>query len=149
MNRLEFKRIRFRNFLSYGAKWQDIELRKGLNLVTGKDEDTGKSNGSGKSSLLEIISFALFGTIHTDVTQSDIINWKNRKGTEVEVYFTKGKNEYKVYRSLKPNALEIYENDKLIDPPSHVKYYQEQLEEEILGFNKQTFSKIIHSNINS
>jgi DNA repair exonuclease SbcCD ATPase subunit len=148
MNRIEFQKIRFRNFLSYGNKWQEIDLQYGINLVVGKDNDTGKSNGSGKSSLLETIPFALFGSIHTEVKQSDIINWKNRKGAEVELYFKKGKDTYSVYRALKPNKFEINKNGKLIDPPSHVKYYQEQLEE-ILGFNKSTFTKLIHSNINS
>ena len=148
MNRISFNKVKFRNFLSYGSKWQEIELLRGVNLVTGIDKDTGKSNGSGKSSLLESISFALFGSVHNDVKQSEIINWKNKKGTEVELYFTKGKTSYKIYRSLKPNHLEIYKDNELIDPPSHVKYYQEQLES-IIGINKRTFSKLIHSNINS
>jgi len=148
MDRIEFKKVRFKNFLSYGKKWQEVELLKGINLVTGIDKDTGKSNGSGKSSLLESISFALFGTVHNDVKQSSIINWKTKKGTKVELYFSKGNINYKICRSLKPNNLEIYKDDVLIDTPSHVKYYQDQLES-IIGINKRTFSKLIHSNINS
>jgi len=139
--RLSINKIRFRNFISFGSKWQELELQPVVNIILGR-------NGSGKSSLLETIPFALFGKTHNEVKKEELINWKNRKQTEVELYFSKGDNEYQVLRAIKPDKFEIYMNGNLIPQPSHVKYYQSTLED-IIGTNFQTFMSLIHSNINS
>ena len=139
--KLIFDNVRFRNFLSFGSKWQEIEFQKGVNIILG-------FNGSGKSSCMETVPFALFGKTHRDVKKADLVNWKNRKQLEVQLSFFKGDDNYKVLRAIKPNNFEIYKNDMLFDKLSHVKDYQSLLED-IIGTNFQTFMSLIHSNINS
>ena len=146
--KLEIESVEFKNFLSFGSKVQRIPFLKGLNLVTGNDVDRKRSNGSGKSSFLESVPFALFGQVHRNINKKQIVNWKNRKNCEVSLDFTIGKDNYKVLRAIKPDNFEIYKNTVLIDKPSHVKEYQATLEE-IIGLNFQTFMSLIHSNINS
>ena len=97
---------------------------------------------------METIPCALFGQTHKPVKKEDIINWKNRRACLVELNFRKGEDRYFVRRGIKPNVLEIYENDELIDKPAHLRDYQAILEG-IIGLNFQTFVSLIHSNINS
>ena len=146
--KLDIQSVRFKNFLSYGSVTQEVHFKKGVNVVLGKDLNTGRSNGSGKSSFLETIPFALFGLTHKEVKKGQLLNWKNRKALEVSLKFKRGDNEYIVARAIKPDNFEIYENDVLIEKPAHVKYYQNTLEE-IIGLNFTTFCSLIHSNINS
>jgi DNA repair exonuclease SbcCD ATPase subunit len=146
--KLEIENVRFKNFLSFGSTWQDVDFLPGVNAVIGIDKDKNRSNGVGKSSFLETIPFALYGQIHRNVNKGDIVNWKNRKACEVRLRFMKGDIEYLIMRSIKPNKLEIYENSTLIPQPAAVKDYQKMLED-ILGFNFITFMSLVHSNINS
>lgn len=146
--KLEIQSVRFKNFLSYGSMTQEIPFKKGVNIVLGKDLTTGRSNGSGKSSFLETIPFALFGQTHKEIKKGQLLNWKNRKALEVALKFKKGDNEYIVARAIKPDNFEIYENNRLIEKPAHVKYYQNTIEE-IIGLNFTTFCSLIHSNLNS
>jgi|GEM_PF-5071145 len=140
--------IKFKNFLSFGNRLQEIPILNGVNIVLGHDKDKDKSNGAGKSSFLETIPFALYGQIHKDVKQEDIINWKNRKDCYVELGFSKGDKRYIVKRGMKPKVFDIYENDILLDKPAHSKDYQVILEN-IIGLNFQTFMSLVHTNINS
>lgn len=146
--KLEIQAVKFKNFLSYGNKETEINFLPGVNIVLGKDLSTGRSNGSGKSSFLETIPYALFGQTHKEVRKGQLVNWKNRKGLEVALDFKKGADEYLVSRCIKPDNLEIYKNNSLIEKPAHVRDYQNILEE-IIGLNFQTFCSLIHSNINS
>ena len=139
--RIEFDSVEFKNFLSFGSKWQEIVFQRGINIITGK-------NGSGKSSCMETIPFALFGKTHKNIKKADLINWKNRKGLEVKLKITKGNDIYTVLRAIKPDNFEIYENGSLIEKESHVRDYQSILEE-IIGINFQTFISLSHSNINT
>jgi DNA repair exonuclease SbcCD ATPase subunit len=146
---IKFNKVKFKNFLCFGSRVQEIELKNGLNIVVGIDKDNDeRSNGSGKTSLLETIPFALYGVTHKQIKKSDIINWKNRKNCEVVLEFTKNNDEYTILRGIKPNVLEIYKNNILIDRPPHVRDYQKILDD-IIGLNFQSFISIIHSNINS
>jgi len=145
---IELKNIRFKNFLSFGSRIQEVPILNGVNIVLGHDKDKDKSNGAGKSSFLETIPFALYGQIHKNVKKEDIINWKNRKACVVELDFTKGNKEYRVVRGIKPNIFDIYEDNTLIDKPSHSRDYQIILED-IIGLNFQTFMSLVHTNINS
>jgi DNA repair exonuclease SbcCD ATPase subunit len=146
--KLEIQSVRVRNFLSFGNTLQDIQFKTGVNMVLGKDMSTGRSNGAGKTSFLETIPYSLYGTTHKDIKKEQLINWKNRKGTEVELTFKKGDINYSISRGIKPDNFEIYENDNLIDRPAHLRDYQKILEE-IIGLNFSTFCSLIHSNINS
>jgi DNA repair protein SbcC/Rad50 len=139
--KLLFKSVKFKNFLSFGSKWQEIDFLNGINIITGK-------NGSGKSSCMETIPFALFGRTHKDIKKADLLNWKNRKALEVQLEFIKNDDTYRIIRSIKPDNFEVYRNDTLLEKLSHVKDYQAQLED-IIGTNFQVFCSLIHSNINS
>ena len=139
--KLNFDSVKFRNFLSFGSKWEELIFQEGVNVILGK-------NGSGKSSCMETIPFALFGKTHKDIKKSELINWKNRKQLEVQLSFSKGDDKYKVLRAIKPDNFEIYKNDTLYEKLSHVRDYQTLLED-IIGTNFQTFMSLIHSNINA
>jgi DNA repair exonuclease SbcCD ATPase subunit len=146
--KLDIKSVKVKNFLSFGSREQEIEFKTGVNMVLGKDLGTGRSNGAGKSSFLETIPFALYGTTHKDVVKSQLVNWKNRKGLEVSLNFEKGDIKYTIIRAIKPDNFEIWENNSLLPKPPHIRDYQVTLEE-IIGLNFNTFGSLIHSNINS
>ena len=146
--KLEIQSVKFRNFLSYGSVFQEVPFLPGVNVVLGKDMLTGRSNGSGKSSFLETIPFALFGKTHKEIKKEQLINWRSRKHCEVILNFKKGENEYSILRAIKPDNFEIYEDDRLIDKPASVRDYQVVLDE-ILGQKFNTFGSLLHSNINS
>jgi DNA repair exonuclease SbcCD ATPase subunit len=124
-----------------------VPLNTGVNIVLGKDSATGRSNGSGKSSFLETIPYALFGQTHKEIKKAQLINWRSRKNCEVVLSFKKGEDYYEVLRAIKPDKFEIYENGNAIEFTG-VKDYQSTLEE-IIGLNFNTFCSLIHSNINS
>jgi DNA repair exonuclease SbcCD ATPase subunit len=146
--KIECISIGFRNFLSFGSKWQDIPLHNGVNFVTGLDLDKGKSNGAGKSSFLETIPFALFGKTARDIKQAQIINWKNKKKCEVVFRFKINESLYEIKRSLKPNKLEIYKDGALLDQDAHKTDYQSMFEQ-IFGMDVNMFMSLIHSNVNN
>lgn len=141
--------VGFKNFLSFGSKWQDVELKHGLNFVTGWDAARNKSNGAGKSSFLESILFALFGKTARDIKKEQIVNWKNKKNCEVVFRFNVNDNKYEVLRSIKPDKLEIYRNGSLIPQDAHVKDYQSMFEEDIWGLDLKMTTSLVHSNANS
>lgn len=146
--RIECNSVGFQNFLSFGSKWHDIELYKGVNFVTGMDVDKGKSNGAGKSSFLETIPFALFGKTARDIKQDQIVNWKNKKNCQVVFRFKIKDTLYEVKRGLKPGLLEIYEGGELIKQDAHKSDYQTMFEE-IFGMDAKMFMNLIHSNLNN
>lgn len=146
--KIELKYVKFKNFLSFGSKMQEVEFKRGVNLVLGHDDEKGKSNGSGKTSFLETVPFALFGKVHRNIKKEQIVNWKNRKGCEVHLAFQKGESEYRIFRGIKPDKFEIYKDNELVDKPAHTKDYQLILDN-IVGMNFNTFMSLVHSNINS
>lgn len=146
--RIECISVGFQNFLSFGSRWQDMELYNGINFVTGLDKDKGKSNGAGKSSFLETIPFALFGKTARDITQTQIINWKNKKNCRVVFRFKINDILYEIDRQLRPNKLEIYKNGVSIDQDAHKSDYQSMFED-IFGMDVKMFMNLIHSNINN
>lgn len=134
---IRFKRITAKNFLSYGNVPTVIELDKNKStLVAGK-------NGSGKSSLiLDGISFALYGKAFRKINLGQLINSINQKDCQVTIEFSVGTDEFRVFRSLKPNKLEIYKNDELINQEAAVKDYQGFLEKNILKISYKTFTQV-------
>jgi len=145
---IEIKYVKVKNFLSFGNQLQEVYFERGINLVTGTDKDRERSNGAGKSSMLETIQYALFGQTTRGLKKDQIVNWKNRAGCLVELGFSKNGIEYKILRGDKPNIFDIYKNDTLVPKQSHIKYYQQYLEG-VLGLNFQTFTSLLHTNINS
>ena len=147
--RLEIDEIRFRNFLSFGSKWQEVTFLQGLNLILGLDSAKDRSNASGKSSFLETVPFALFGKVNRSIKKDQIVNWRNRKNCEVSIAFHKGKDEYLIYRALKPDKLEVIKNGNPLPIDAKKLEFQKQLEEEVLGIDFNTFMSLIYTNINS
>lgn len=147
--KLSAESVTFQNFLTFGKIPQTLNFETGINIVTGIDEKTERSNGSGKSSLLETIPFALFGRINKGVKKENVCNWKNKKNCEVTFTFMKGSNEYVIRRGIKPDFLEISENGRTIPAPSDVRIFQRTLENEILFFDYYTFQSLCAINLNS
>jgi len=147
--KINCKSVGFKNFLSFGSKWQDIELKQGVNFVTGWDVARNKSNGAGKSSFLESIIFALFGKTARDIKKEQIVNWKNKKNCEVVFRFNVNDHKYEILRAIKPDKLEIYKDGSLIPQDAHVKDYQSMFEEDIWGLDLKMTTSLVHSNVNS
>ena len=132
-----FKSLRFKNFLSTGNNWTDINLNRSKStLIVGQ-------NGAGKSTMLDAIAFALFGKPHRNINKPQLVNTINNKNCVVEVTFVIGKSQYKVVRGIKPNIFEIWKNDDMINQSSHSKEYQKILEQNILKLNHKSFHQIV------
>ena len=135
---IEFKKIRFKNFGSFGNSFSELDLdTKKLTLVTG-------INGHGKSfAFLDSLTFALFGKPFRPINIPQLVNSINDKNCLVEIEFFKGKAEYLIRRGLSPKLFEIYKDGKLIDQNAKSKDYQEMLEQSILGFSYSAFKQVV------
>ena len=134
---LEFTKLRWRNFLSTGNNFTEIELNKSQNtLVVGV-------NGSGKSTMLDALCFALFNTPFRNIGKPILVNSINLKGLSVEVEFHSENHEYKIIRGIKPTVFEIYRDGTLINQEAESKDYQDYLEKFILKLNYKSFTQIV------
>jgi DNA repair exonuclease SbcCD ATPase subunit len=134
---LIFKKLRYKNFLSVGENEIEIDLNTiASTLIVGH-------NGSGKSLMLDALSFALFGKPHRNITKPQLINSINGKGCKVEVEFAIGGSEYKIIRTMKPNTFEIWCNGSMINQESHSRDYQKLLETNILKLNHKSFHQVV------
>lgn len=134
---IHFLRVRYKNLLSSGNAFIEIELDKhSSTLIVGE-------NGAGKSTILEALSFGLYGKPFRKVNKGQLINSINGKGLLVEVEFQINKRMYKVVRGQKPNVFEIYQDGELINQHAESKEYQEHLEKHILKVNHKSFSQIV------
>ena len=134
---IKFKSLRYKNFLSSGNVFTEIPLNKDkTTLVVGQ-------NGAGKSTMLDAISFGLFGKAHRNINKAQLINSINNKGCLVEVEFSIGNHQYKVCRGIKPNVFEIWKNGDMINQSSHSKEYQKILEQNILKLNHKSFHQVV------
>ena len=134
---IQFKHIRYKNFLSTGNTFTEIDLDKSKStLIVGH-------NGAGKSTMLDAISFALFGKSHRNINKPQLLNSINQKACVVEVEFSIGNSEFKIVRGLKPNLFEIWKNGNMINQSSHAKEYQKILEQNILKLNHKSFHQVV------
>lgn len=134
---INFEKIRWKNFLSTGNSFTEIDLTKSsTTLILGK-------NGSGKSTILDALTFVLFGKPYRKINKPQLINSINNGDTVVEIDFTINKINYKIKRGLKPNIFEIYSNGKLVDQNAKAKDYQEHLEKFILKLNYKSFTQVV------
>ena len=132
-----FKTLRYKNFLSSGNNFTEIQLNENrTTLVVGQ-------NGAGKSTMLDALSFGLFGKAHRNINKTQLVNSINNKGCLVEVEFTIGGNQFKVCRGIKPGIFEIWKNGTLINQSSHAKEYQKILEQNILKLNHKSFHQVV------
>jgi DNA repair exonuclease SbcCD ATPase subunit len=132
-----FTTLSYRNFLSVGDK----EITMNLNdtrstLIVGH-------NGSGKSLMLDALSFVLFGKPHRNINKPQLVNSINGKNCLVTVEFKMGSSDYKIIRGLKPNIFEIWQNGILVNQESHSRDYQKLLETNILKLNHKSFHQVV------
>lgn len=133
--KIDFISVSWKNFLSYGNN-----VTK-LNLNENKTTALVGLNGSGKSTVTDVICFNLFGRPFREINKPNIINSINNKDLLTEIILKKGNIEYKIIRGMKPNIFEIWKNDKLVNQTSNEEY-QEYLEKEI-GLNLKIFKQMI------
>ena len=132
-----FEKIRWKNFLSTGNVFSEIDLTEGrTNLIVG-------SNGAGKSTILDALTFSLFARPFRKISKSMLINSINEKDCVAEIEFRIGKIEYKVVRGMKPSKFEIYCNGVLWDKESSVNEQQKNFENSVLKMNFKSFTQIV------
>ena len=134
---INFKYVRWKNFLSTGNQFTEIKLDKEpTTLIIGE-------NGAGKSTILDALCFSLFGKPFRNISKMQMVNSINNSSTVVEVEFQIGTVEYKVVRSIKPNKFEIYQNNILINQNANARDYQKILEQQILKLNYRSFTQVV------
>ena len=132
-----FTKVRYKNFLSTGNYFNEIQLDNSPStLIMGK-------NGGGKSTFLDAICFGLFGKAFRNINKNQMINSINEKGTVVEIEFSIGSKEYMVRRGIKPNIFEIYLNGEFINQSADARDFQKKLEKTILKMNYKSFTQIV------
>jgi len=132
-----FKTLRWKNLLSTGNYWTEINLNQTQNtLVVGE-------NGSGKSTMLDALCFVLFGKAFRNINKPNLLNSINQKDCVVEIHFDIGSKNYKVVRGIKPNVFQIFQNGDLLNQDAASKDYQEILEDNILKLNYKSFTQIV------
>ncbi len=132
-----FEKIRWKNFLSTGNQFTEIDFRKSATtLIVG-------SNGAGKSTVLDALTFVLFSKSFRGINKPQLINSTNEKDCVVEIEFKIGTIDWKVRRGLKPNIFEIYRNDSLIDQNSSAVDQQKWFEQTVLKMNYKSFTQIV------
>jgi DNA repair exonuclease SbcCD ATPase subunit len=132
-----FEKIRWKNFLSTGNVFSEINLEEGrTNLIVG-------NNGAGKSTILDALTFSLFGKPFRKISKGSLINSINEKDCLVEIEFRIGKLEYKVIRGIKPNKFEIYCNGQIWNQESTVVEQQKNFEQNVLKMNYKSFTQIV------
>jgi DNA repair exonuclease SbcCD ATPase subunit len=132
-----FRTLRWRNFMSTGDNWTEVDLTSHKStLIVGH-------NGAGKSTLLDAMSFALFGKAHRNINKPQLVNTINNKNCLVEIAFRVGSAEFKIVRGLKPNIFEIWKNGNLINQDAKAIEYQKILEQNILKLNHKSFHQIV------
>ena len=134
---INFKAIRWQNVLSTGNNFTEIRLDKSKStLIVGE-------NGAGKSTILDALTFALYGKPFRNINKYQIINSITNKNCLVECEFSIGSKQYLVRRGIKPEVFEIYVNGSMLNQSSNAREYQEILEKNILKMNQKSFGQIV------
>ena len=132
-----FKTISWKNFLSTGTQYTEVDFTKNkTNLIIG-------TNGAGKSTVLDALTFSLFGKPFRKINKPQLINSVNEKDCRVEVEFSIGNIDWKVVRGIKPALFEIWRNDSLLDQSSAALDQQKWLEQNVLKMNYKSFTQIV------
>lgn len=135
--KITFKKLRYKNILSTGNVFTEIDLNKSnTTLISG-------GNGSGKSTVLDAIVFALYGKPFRKINKPQLINSINQKDMVVEIEFNIGSNHFMVRRGIKPGIFEIFKNGSLVDQESATRDYQSYLEQNVLNLNYKSFNQIV------
>ena len=132
-----FKKIRWKNFLSTGNNWTEIDFQKNqTNLIVG-------TNGAGKSTVLDALTFVLFNRPFRKINKPQLPNSTNEKDCLVEIEFSVNNREYLVRRGIKPNVFDIEVNGKQLHKEADDRVNQKILEENILKVNYKSFTQIV------
>ena len=134
---ITFNYVRWKNFLSTGNAWTEIQLDRSVStLIIGE-------NGAGKSTILDALTFGLFGMPFRKIKKGQLVNSINGRDAVVEVEFTIGKRQYLVRRGIKPNVLDIIVDGSSLDQKAAIKDQQQVLENTILGLNFKSFTQVV------
>ena len=132
-----FKYVRWKNFLSTGNNFTEIQLdRNPTTLIIGE-------NGAGKSTVLDALCFGLFGKPFRNINKPQLLNSVNNSNCLVEVEFEIGSKKLKVIRGIRPNVFEIYVNNKMYNQDANVRDYQKYLEQQVLKLNYRSFTQVV------
>ena len=132
-----FKTIRWKNFLSTGNNFTEVDFQKSnTNLIMG-------SNGSGKSTILDVLTFVLYNKPFRKINKPQLVNSVNEKDCLVEIEFSIGSREYKVIRGIKPNIFEIWIDGNVQNQDAAQSDQQKKLEEGILKLNYKSFTQTV------
>ena len=134
---ITFEKIRWKNFLSTGNQYTEIQFNEcSTTLIVG-------TNGAGKSTVLDALTFSLFGKPFRKINKSQLINSTNEKDSRVEVEFSIGDLQWKVVRAIKPNIFEIWKDGKCLDQFSNANDQQKWLEQNVIKMNYKSFTQIV------
>jgi DNA repair exonuclease SbcCD ATPase subunit len=134
---IKFKKIRWKNFLSTGNNFTEIQFDKtDTTLILGE-------NGAGKSTLLDALTFVLFNKPYRSINLPQLVSSVNEKDCVVEIEFSDTKSEYKIVRGQAPKVFEIWKDGKQLDQDSKTRDGQKMLEEIILGMNYKSFCQVV------
>ena len=134
---IHFETVRWKNFLSTGNNFTEIQLdRNSTTLIIGE-------NGAGKSTILDALCFGLFGKPFRNINKPQLLNSVNGSAALVEVEFRIGTKKVKVIRGIKPNVFEIHVNGKLYNQDANSRDYQKYLEQQILKLNYRSFTQVV------
>jgi DNA repair exonuclease SbcCD ATPase subunit len=132
-----FEKIRWKNFLSTGNQYSEVELdSNSTTLIVG-------TNGAGKSTVLDALTFSLFNKPFRKISKGQLINTVNEKDCRVEVEFSIAETQWKVVRGIKPNIFEIHRNGICLDQFSAVNDQQKWLEQNVIKMNYKSFTQIV------
>jgi DNA repair exonuclease SbcCD ATPase subunit len=134
---ITFTQVRYKNILSTGNAWTTIDLNRNKStLIVGE-------NGAGKSTILDAISFALYGKAFRKINKPQLMNSINQKDLMVEVHFTSNGSDFIIKRGMKPNIFEIWKNGELLNQDASARDYQAYLEENVLKMNYKSFGQVV------
>ena len=132
---IKFNTLKFKNFLSYGNGWTVLDFNNKLNFINAQ-------NGSGKSTIVDAISFVLFGKPYRDIKIKSLVNYINKKHLEVEIQFDIGKDSYRMLRGIAPSKFELYKNDEKVEALSSKKLNQIEIDK-LLGVKYLLFKNVM------
>ena len=134
---ITFKSLKWKNFLSTGNSFTELDLESNPSTLVIGD------NGAGKSTFLDALSFGLYGKAFRRINKQQLVNSINRKGLVVEIIFDVKGQTYKVVRGVKPNYFEVWKDDQMINQDASVRDYQEFLEKHVLKLSHKAFSQVV------